>query len=133
MNLPNRLRDSAENNFVFQYKGKPIYDIRAGLKKGCDDAGIPYGRNVVNGFTLHDLRRTAKTYARKAGVDKNVGMIMFGYSNGNDMDLRSDIVDVSDLINAVDQIEAYLHNVDHCVDQGQKNSPRDESRNRLSY
>ena len=120
MALPNRLRTSDENNHVFQYKGKPVSDIRTGLRQGCDTAGIPYGRNAENGFTFHDLRRTAKTIARKAGVDKNVRMVMFGHSNSNDMDLRYDIVDETDLLNAVDQVEAYLQNVDHSVDQETK-------------
>lgn len=120
MALPNRLRTSDENNHVFQYKGKPVSDIRTGLIQGCDTAGILYGRNTENGFTFHDLRRTAKTIARKAGVDKNVRMIMFGHSNSNDMDLRYDIVDETDLLNAIEQIEAYLQNVDHLVDQEEK-------------
>ncbi|MGB5748885.1 MAG: hypothetical protein WBM69_18025 [Desulfobacterales bacterium] len=46
-------------------------------------------------------------------------MAWFGHSSGNDMDFRYDIVDEEDLINAVDQMEAYLENVDHPVDQGQ--------------
>lgn len=45
---------------------------------------------------------------------------MFGHSNSNDMDLRYDIVDETDLLNAVDQVEAYLQNVDHPVDQETK-------------
>ena len=40
------------------------------------------------GFVFHDLRRTAKTLARNAGVDKNIRMVMFGNSASNDMDLR---------------------------------------------
>lgn len=118
--LPNRLSISDKSNHVFQYKNKPISDIRTGLKRGCKDAGIPYGRKIENGFTFHDLRRTAKTIARKAGVDKNIRMVIFGHANPDDMDSRYDIVDESDLLTTVDQIEAYLENVDHRVDQGHK-------------
>ena len=57
---------------------------------------------------FHDLRHTAKTIARKAGVDKNVRMVIFGHSNSNDMDLRYDTVDEDDLINAIDRVEMYL-------------------------
>jgi len=78
-------------------KGSAILDIRTSLVAGCKDAGIPYGRKVENGFTFHDLRHTAKTIARKAGVDKNVRMVIFGHANPNDMDLRYDTVDEGDL------------------------------------
>ena len=74
--LPNRLSISDKSNYIFQYKNNPISNIRTGLKKGCEDAGIPYGRKIENGFTFHDLRRTAKTIARKAGVDKNIRMVI---------------------------------------------------------
>jgi len=121
--LPNRLRTAADDGFVFTYAGKPIRDIRDGIKNACKKAEIPYGRFEQNGFIFHDLRRTAKTNARKSGVDKNVRMAWFGHSSGNDMDFRYDIVDEEDLIKAVDQMEAYLEgaylkNVDHSVDQG---------------
>ena len=117
-NLPNRLRISANNSHVFTYAGKPIKDIRDGIKNACKKAEIPYGRFEENGFIFHDLRRTAKTNARKSGVDKNVRMAWFGHSSGNDMDFRYDVVDEEDLIKAVDQMDAYLENVDHPVDQG---------------
>jgi hypothetical protein len=60
-----------------------VSDIRAGMQKACKDAGISYGPKVKNGFTFHDLRYTAKTTARKAGVDKNVRMVIFGRNRQN--------------------------------------------------
>jgi len=123
MQLPGRGSD----DFVFKYKGKPIYDIRTALKIGCAAADIPYGRNTENGFTLHDLRRTAKTFMRKAGIDKNIRMLIFGHSNTSDMDSRYDIIDEQDLLTAVDQLEIYLENVDQSVDQQQKRSSQKES------
>ena len=123
MNLPNRIRNSDDNRFVFQYKDKRVSDIRAGLKKGCEGAGIQYGRNADNGFTFHDLRHSFATYARKAGVARNVIMIIMGHSAGNDMNFRYDTVDEIDLLIAVDQIEDYLKNVDHPVDQVAKKLP----------
>ena len=133
MRLPNRLHEADENHYVFQYKGKPISDIRTGLKSGCESAGMPYSRNVDGGFTFHDLRHTFATNARKAGVEKNVIMVIMGHSAGNDMNFRYDSVDEGDLLNAVDQIEVFLESVDHPVDQGQKNSPHEEGQNRLTY
>ena len=129
MQLPRAIHD----NHVFLYKGKPVNNIRNGLRHGCKDANIPYGRNAKNGFTFHDLRHTAKTYLRKAGVDRNVRMVIFGHTDGNDMDSRYDTVDETDLRNAVDRYEVFFQNVDHSVDQGQKNSPQEESQNRVSY
>ena len=70
---------------------------------------------------------------RKAGIDKNIRMFIFGHSDSSDMDLRYDIIDESDLLNAIDQLENYFKNVNHSVDQGQKNSSQNESRNLLSY
>ncbi len=56
-------------------------DIRTALKIGCEAAQIPYGRNVENGFTFHDLRHTFQVNARRAGIDKNVRMVIMGHSD----------------------------------------------------
>ena len=48
---------------------------------------------------------------RKAGVDRNVRMVIFGHSDGNDMDSRYDTVDGVDLLAAVDKREGYLKNI----------------------
>jgi len=68
-------------DYVFRYKGSAISDIRTGFIAGCKEAGIQYGRE--GGFVFHDLRHTAKTIARKAGVDKNVRMVIFGRNRQN--------------------------------------------------
>ena len=47
-------------------------------------------------------------------------MFIFGHTNPDDMDSRYDIVDESDLLTAVDQIEVFLQSVDQDVDQTQK-------------
>jgi len=113
--LPRGLRDQllqipgrGSDDHVFQYRGKSFHDLRNALIVGCKAAGIPYGRNTKDGFTFHDLRHSAKTNARKAGIDKNVRMVMFGHSDSNDMDLRYDRIDNQDLLAAADQIEAFL-------------------------
>jgi integrase len=108
------------NDYVFLFRGKPIRDIREGFKNGCDNAGIPYGRKVKNGFTFHDLRHTTKTFMRKAGVDKNVRAIMFGHSVGGDMDFRYDHVDETDLLDAIDRTETYLESVSENVSENNK-------------
>ena len=76
-----------------------------------------------------DLRRTAKTIARKAGVDKNLRMVILEHTNSDKMDSRYDIVDESDFLIAVDRIESFLHS----VDQAQKNSSQTESHKLVNY
>lgn len=56
-------------------------------------------------YTFHDLRHTAKTDKRKAGVDRNVRMVIFGHTDVNDMESRYDTVDQGDLRAAIDQHE----------------------------
>ena len=123
MQIPERGRQGT----VFTYAGKAVKDIRDGLKKACQNSGILYGRFAENGFIFHDLRHTFTTNARRAGVHKNVVMTIQGHTDGNDMNRRYDTVDESDLIKAIDQLEGYLENVDHIVDQegrGESNSAK---------
>lgn len=107
--LPNRIRATGKSDHVFLYGGEPIQSIRDGLSRACKDAGILYGRLVKGGFTLHDLRHTFATNARRAGVPRNVIKVIMGHSDGNDMNLRYDRVDHSDLIEAIDRLENYLN------------------------
>ena len=83
---------------------KPIGDIGEGLKIACKGAKIAYGQKVKGGFMFHDLRQCFTTYARRAGVPKNVIMAIQGHSNAADMNARYDIVEDSDLLAAVDQM-----------------------------
>ena len=107
MQVPGR----GDNGPVFRYKGSTISDIRTGFIAGCKEAGIQYGRS--GGFVFHDLRHTAKTIARKAGVDKNVRMVIFGHSGNDDMDFRYDTVDEGDLLDAIDKVEMFLQDSDY--------------------
>ncbi len=104
MQVPGR----GDNGYVFRYSGSAISDIRTGIIEGCKGAGNQYGRE--GGFVFHDLRHTAKTIARKAGVDKNVRMVMFGHSGNNDMDFWYDSVDEGDLIDAINRVGMFLQN-----------------------
>jgi integrase len=112
-----------KHGHVFTFRGKPISDIRESMIKACSSAGITYGRKENNGFVFHDLRHTAKTNARKAGVDRNLRMVMFGHSDGNDMEFRYDTIDDADLLYCVDQIESFLGIVDKNVDQERNKKP----------
>ena len=89
--------------------------------------------NVDGGFTSHDPRPIFATNARKAGVEKNVIMVIMGHSTGNDMNFRYNSVDEVDWLNSVDQIEVFLKSIDHPVDQGQKKALKIEGLIRVSY
>lgn len=111
--IPRALHDG----HVFQYKGKSVDDIRAGLKKACEDAGIAYGRFVKGGFILHDLRHTFNTNMRKAGVPESVIMAITGHSTREMFD-RYNTIDHDDKQRAVDQMRSFLQSVRQNVDEG---------------
>lgn len=113
--IPRALHD----NHVFLYKGKPITDIRRGLRKGCEKAGIQYGRNAQDGFVFHDLRHCFNTYMRKAGVAESVIMSMTGHSSREMFD-RYNRIDETDIHEAVNKMGAFLASVDQSVDQTAK-------------
>ena len=116
VSMPNRIQRTGQDNHVFQYKGKPVKDVRSGLKRACKNAGITYGRFAKRGFIFHDLRHTFNTYMRKAGVQESVIMDITGHST-RDMFDRYNTVDEDDTRKAVDQMSAFLNSVDHPVDQ----------------
>jgi integrase len=105
--LPNRIQASGKDNHVFLYRGKPVADIRRGLKDACKKAGIKYGRFVKGGFIFHDLRHTFNTYMRRAGVHEGVIMKITGHSTREMFD-RYNTVDEDDTQKAVKQLEGYL-------------------------
>jgi integrase len=119
VSLPNRIQKTDNDNHVFQFHGKPVGDIRTGLKKACDKAKIKYGRFVKGGFIFHDLRHTFNTNMRKAGVQESVIMDVTGHSTREMFD-RYNTIDEDDTRKAVDQMTTFLRNVDHSVDQADK-------------
>jgi integrase len=56
-----------DTNRVFLYKGKPWKNPRTAFAAACRRAGI-------TGLRLHDLRHTASTNLRRAGVDPMTAM-----------------------------------------------------------
>jgi len=108
--LPNRIQASCEDSHVFQYRGKPVSDIRKGIKDACKKAGIKYGRSVEGGFVFHDLRHTFNTNMRKAGVAESVIMKITGHSTREMFD-RYNTVDEDDTRKAVEQFENFVENV----------------------
>ncbi len=105
--MPNRIQASGKDNHVFLFRGKPVADIRRGLKDSCKKAGIKYGRFVKGGFIFHDLRHTFNTNMRKAGVSEGVIMKITGHSTREMFD-RYDTIDKDDTQKAVKQLEGFL-------------------------
>ena len=105
--MPNRIQASGKDNHVFLYRGKPVADIRKGLKDACKKAGIKYGRFVKGGFIFHDLRHTFNTNMRKAGIAESVIMKITGHSTREMFD-RYNTVDEDDTRKAVKKLEGFL-------------------------
>jgi integrase len=104
------------DNHVFLFRGKPVQDVRNGIRNACDKAGITYGRFKKNGFVFHDLRHTFNTYMRKAGVPESVIMVITGHSTREMFD-RYNTVDLEDALHAVEKMGSFLQNSDQNSDQ----------------
>lgn len=92
---------------VFLYAGRPLSNIRDGLRRACKDAGVPYGRHVAGGFVFHDLRHTFVTNMRRAGVHDTVIMQITGHADLA-MFRRYNLVDAQDADRAGDKLTSYL-------------------------
>ena len=71
------------HDFVFTFGTEPNIGLGAckgALKGACKRAGVAYGRKVVGGITMHDIRRTVKTNMLAAGVDKTYRDLILGHS-----------------------------------------------------
>jgi integrase len=71
------------HDFVFTYRGNPIRSkngLKHSFKTACKHAKIPCGRNIPDGITFHDIRRTVKTNMLNAGVDKAHRDLILGHS-----------------------------------------------------
>jgi integrase len=97
--IPRAIHD----NHVFLYKGKPIHDIREGLKKGMKAADIPYGRKTKGGLIFHDFRHTYNTNMRKAGVPEKLIMKITGHSTREMFD-RYNTITQDEATRAVSQL-----------------------------
>lgn len=65
-------KDAAEKDAVFVFPGTGesghIEEPKKAVIRVMERAGIPYGRDVENGVTLHDLRRTLGSWQAKTGA-----------------------------------------------------------------
>ena len=104
---------------VFLYNGLPIRDIKTAFEKACRRAGI-------TNLRLHDLRHTASTNLRRAGVDATTAMKIVGHKSER-MHRRYNTVEPEDLRRAVSQLASYHANTlitpDAVVSNAQSVSP----------
>ena len=59
----------SKGDYVFTRAGGEVTDYYEILADACAAVGVPYGRNIVTGFTTHDARHTAVTRMLQAGID----------------------------------------------------------------
>jgi len=87
---------------VFLYKGVPVRDVKTAFNKACRRAGI-------TDLRLHDLRHTASTNLRRAGVDATTAMKIVGHKSER-MHRRYNTVEPEDLRRAVSKLATYHAN-----------------------
>ncbi len=91
-----------DTNRVFLYKGKPWKNPRTAFASACRRAGIM-------GLRLHDLRHTASTNLRRAGVDTMTAMKIVGHKS-EQMHRRYNTIQPEDLQEAAEKLNKYTAN-----------------------
>ena len=82
----------------------------------CEKAEITYGAKVEGGFVFRDLRRTAKTYMARSGVDKVYRDALLGHVP-QDMDAIYIVPDLDDLRREMAKYADWLRSEFAFVDQ----------------
>ena len=91
-----------DTNRVFLYKERPWKNPRTAFAAACRRAGI-------TGLRLHDLRHTASTNLRRAGVDTMTAMKIVGHKS-EQMHRRYNTIQVEDLHEAAEKLQKYATN-----------------------
>jgi len=92
-----------DTNRVFLYKGRPWKNPRTAFAAACRRAGI-------TGLRLHDLRHTASTNLRRAGVDTMTAMKIVGHKS-EQMHRRYNTIQPEDLHEAAQKLQKYTANM----------------------
>jgi integrase len=87
---------------VFLYNGSPITKLATAFRAACRRAGI-------TNLGLHDLRHTASTNLRRAGVDTTTAMKIVGHKSER-MHRRYNTIEPEDLHRAVGKLAMYQAN-----------------------
>lgn len=67
--LSARKKAAGRSSFIFNQGGNTGSKFYKILRQACDYCGIPYGRRVLGGLTLHDARHTVTTRLIQGGID----------------------------------------------------------------
>jgi len=89
--------------FVFHRGARPVGDFRVSWAKACEAAG-------KSGLLVQDLRHTAVRNLVRAGVPERVVMEITGHRTREVFD-RYNIVNDTDMRNAIERVEGYLLNL----------------------
>ncbi|NLD36401.1 MAG: tyrosine-type recombinase/integrase [Desulfatiglans sp.] len=121
LNLFRKMPVNFQSEYLFLFKGQPVYDVRASFQAAVKKTGLAYGRK--GGLTFHSIRHTVNTDMRRAGIHQSVIQAIMGHED-HSMFARYNTVDVEDLKRAAERLEEYRQekiNVDHSVDQAVEN------------
>lgn len=72
-----------EGDFFFSAVGKNHNKIYSTLRAACKALGIPYGKDAVDGFVIHDTRHTFVTNLIQNGVDFATARSLSAHSADN--------------------------------------------------
>jgi len=76
------MSDLADDALLFvNEQGTYVKDFDKKMRRACERAGVPYGRN--GGYTFHDLRHTGLTYYREAGASIPDLQAIAGHTTAN--------------------------------------------------
>jgi integrase len=82
----------------------PAKTMRHAWKRLCKRAGLKSG---LDGYVIHDTRRTAARTKRSAGVSETVTSKIMGWKPGSKMFARYGIVDRNDMREALERTEKH--------------------------
>ena len=110
-----RARRDPDSPLVFHRDGIPIRRWRTAWRTACQAAGVPTR-------FLHDCRRTAARNLIRASVPERVAMLLTGHKTRAIFD-RYNIINEQELLEAGDQLVAYLAQHAQATSRGRRPHP----------
>ena len=110
-----RARRDPDSPLVFHRDGIPIRRWRTAWRTACQAAGVPTR-------FLHDCRRTAARNLIRASVPERVAMLLTGHKSRAIFD-RYNIINEQELLEAGDQLVAYLAQHAQATPRGRRPHP----------
>jgi integrase len=120
------LKDGTGSIFVFG-NGKPLGSFRKAWRTACVKSGLGKvtkredGVEIYEGLIFHDLRRTGVRNLVRAGVPTQIAMAVSGHKT-HSVFQRYNIVDETDLKDAVRKLDSYMIAKHNEIDQQKESS-----------